>query len=58
MEEVTIKSIHEDLIELKKELKLVISILISEGKLSKWAVNEIIKARKESESEYTSLEDL
>ena len=58
MEEITIKNLHDDLMNLRKEIELVMTILVSEGKLSKWAVKEIVKARKESELEYTSLEDL
>ena len=58
MEEITLKKVHEDLFKLRKEVELVLGVLVSEGKLSEWAVRELHDARGEDEGKYTRLEDL
>ena len=52
------RSVNANLIELKKDIELIKNILLSEGDLTNWAKNELIKARNEKEENYVSLEEL
>lgn len=56
--EINGKHLHDDILSLKKDIALIKYMLMSEGKITKWAEKELAKARKESESSYTDLEDL
>lgn len=49
---------NKDIEQIKKDIELIKNILMSEGELSKWAKQQLSKARKESEDTYTSLEEL
>jgi len=48
----------EDIIQIKRDIELLKNVLLSEGELSDWAKKTLIEARKESEGDYVSLEDL
>jgi hypothetical protein len=56
--EITISTLHEDLLRLRKEIELMKTLLFYEGELSNWAKRELVKARAEPLSSYTSLEEL
>jgi hypothetical protein len=56
--EVTINTVHEDLIKLRSQIELLNRVLLNEGKLTTWAKKELAKARTEKEENYTSLDDL
>lgn len=55
---VDIETIHEDLLEVKRQLALIRTVLSNEGKLTPWAKKALAKARAESEEDYTSLDAL
>jgi hypothetical protein len=56
--EVTIRTLHEDMIQLKKDLDLIKRMLANEGKLTPRAKKALATARAEEEEHYTSLEAL
>ena len=56
--EINAKHLHSDILILKRDIALIKYMLMSEGKLTKWAEKELIKARGEPESSYTDLNDL
>ena len=56
--EVTIRTLHEDILQLKKELELIKRMLTHEGKLTAWAKKALAAARAEKEENYTALEAL
>lgn len=56
--EITISTLHEDLLRLRKEIELMKTLLFYEGELSNWAKRELVKERAEPLSSYTSLEEL
>lgn len=56
--EITISTIHEDLLKMRKDIELLKNILISEGELTPFAIKSLKKAREEPESSYTDLSDL
>ena len=52
---------REDIEEIKADLEIIKSILLkkdSEGELSSWAKDELIKARAEPEENYVSHEEV
>ena len=58
-----LSDIKNELKKLMLEVAMIKNFLIPnkkdlEGELSDWAVEELEKARRESEEDYTSLEDL
>jgi len=48
----------EELKQLIQDVALIKNILVSEGELTEWAKNELVKARKTPELQYISLEKL
>ena len=56
--EVTINTLHEDMVRLQKKLELIEKVLLYEGKLTPWAKKALAKARTEKEESYTSLNEL
>ncbi len=56
--EITINTVHEDLLRLRSQIELLNRVLLNEGKLTPWAKKELAKARAEKEEDYTSLNDL
>jgi len=54
---ITINTVHEDLLKMKRELDFIKMILMSEGELTPWAKKALNKARARPESEYVSLEE-
>lgn len=55
--EVTLNSLHEDMVKMKRQLDAIRNI-ISEGELTDWAKEELANARSEVEDSYTSLNNL
>ena len=51
-------SIHEDLLNLRRDVELIKNILMSEGELTPWAKKQLAKARVQSDDSYTDLETL
>jgi len=56
--EITISTVHEDLVKLQRQIELLNKILLDEGRLSQWARKELDNSRSEKEESYTSLNDL
>ena len=56
--EITMETLHGDMVKLQQELIIVKNILMSEGELTDWAKKELKKARAEKKEKYKSLEDL
>ncbi len=56
--EQTIPVNAEDILQIKKDIELLKNIILSEGELSDWAKDALTEARKESEDNYISLEEL
>lgn len=58
MTELDIEHIHEDLIELKRDISVIKHILSEEGQLTEWAKKALQDARSEPEDKYTNLDEL
>ncbi len=58
MTELNIQHIHEDLIELKRDISVIKHILSEEGQLTDWAKKELQEARSESKDKYIDLDEL
>ena len=56
--EITISTVHEDLVKLQRQIELLNKILLDEGRLSQWARKELDNSRSEKEESYSSLNDL
>ncbi len=56
--EITINTVHQDVLKLQRQIELLNRILLNEGKLTIWAKKELDKARAEKEESYTPLNDL
>ncbi len=56
--EVTINTLHQDLLKLQSQIEILNKILLNEEKLTSWARRELAKAREEKKESYTSLNDL
>jgi len=56
--ETDIKEINQNILQLRKELELIKNILLSEGELTDWAKDSLAEARKCSEEDYVSLEEI
>ena len=52
------REVMENLIKIRKDVSLIKSILLAEGKLTPWAKKQLAKARAEKEGEYISLDNL
>ena len=48
MENINLKQIHEEVLELKKDIKEIILFIKEDFELSDWAKNELKKARLEN----------
>ena len=56
---ITIKTLHEDIMELKKEINdIKKAIIASDSELTPWAKKALKEARSEPLSSYTDLDDL
>ena len=53
-----IKVIREDLIKLKRDMELLKSVLLHDGKLTPWAKKALAKARAEKEEDYISISNI
>lgn len=53
-----LREIRTQLLNLSKDVKLIKDALLGERELSPWAKRQLKRARKEDESEMTSLEEL
>ena len=58
MAEVNVKHIHQDILRLQRDVSVIKHILSEEGKLTLWAKKQLAKARTESASTYTTLDDV
>lgn len=58
MQETTLEHLHKDLKDLKRDMALVKHILSEEHELSEEAKKKLAKARKTSDSEYVSHEEV
>jgi hypothetical protein len=58
MAEVSINHIHKEVLMIKQDLELIKNILSEEGKLSDYAKEKLLKARKTLNSEYLNLDEL
>jgi hypothetical protein len=58
MAEVSINHIHKKVLMIKQDLELIKNILSEEGKLSDYAKEKLLKARKTLNSEYLNLDEL
>ena len=47
---------HKDIEELKRDVSIIKHILSEEGELTKWAREELAKARKTPDNEYSNLD--
>lgn len=56
--EVTINTVHQDVLKLQKQIEFLNRVLLDEGRLTAWAKKELEKARTEKEESTTSLNDL
>ena len=56
--EITINTVHQNVLKLQRQIELLNRILLNEGKITLWAKRELTKARVEKEESYTSLNDL
>lgn len=53
-----IKIIREDIIKLRRDMELLKSVLLHDGKLTPWAKKALAKARAEKEEDYISISSL
>jgi len=56
--EVSIQTVHSDVLQIKKDLAVIKGILSSDGDLTEWACSALTQAREEPESGYIDLDDL
>ena len=56
--EVTVETLHHDMLRMQHELETLKALLFNEGELTPWARKALKVSRAQSESEYTSLENL
>jgi len=56
--EITIETVHQDILKLRRQVDALSRILLNEGKLTPWAKKQLAIARSEKEESYTSLNDL
>ena len=56
--EITINTVHQNVLKLQRQIELLNRILLNEGKITLWAKKELTKARVEKEESYTPLNDL
>ena len=54
----TLESIGTELQSLKRDIKIIKKTLLEDDKLTDWAKNALIKARRENEDTYTELKEL
>lgn len=58
MEKQMIKVDANDLRQLVQDVQLLKNVLLLEGELTDWAKKELVKARKTSDEEYISMEEI
>jgi len=58
MTDVDIAHLHDDIVQLKNDVRVIKHILSEEGKLTDWAKDELRKAREVPEEEYVSIDDI
>ncbi len=55
---ISIETVHNDLVNVQNQLAVISNVLANEGKLTPWAIKALAEARKEHPSLRTSLKDL
>ncbi len=53
-----IKMLREDVMKLRRDMELLKSVLLHDGKLTPWAKKALAKARAEKEEDYVSISNL
>ena len=56
--EISVRTLHEDLLRLQEELAEIKKAVLFEGQLTPWAQKQLKKAREQKEETYVLLDDL